>query len=117
MMDKMMEQRAARDGCGCPLSTVRCCHFDGQVLVLTNDDPANDMVGHTCSGGWRPFTDIGYGLHLVPEGLVPCARTAECPAMLLPGPCKLCLEFGLDDLPAALAEFARCEAELLGREA
>ncbi len=85
-----------------------CVHWGGKLLTLSSDDELRS--GHTCGGGESPFTGRAYGIHLTEDKLLTCDRTSDCPAMVQPYPCTLCLKF--ENLSEARAEFARC-AELL----
>ncbi|KKL45160.1 hypothetical protein LCGC14_2358470 [marine sediment metagenome] len=105
----MAERSTTERECGCPPAIIMCVHWDGKLLGLASDDELRS--GHTCGGGWRPFTGQGYGIHLTEDKLLTCARTADCPAMVLPYPCTLCLEF--ENLSEAQAEFARREQQLM----
>ena len=107
----------SRDGCDCPPATVLCAHLpDGRVLRLTDDRVSSQHLhGHTCGGGWRPFTDDGYGLHLTRTGdLGVCDKGEDCPAIVLPWPCDLCLELG-QDFAEAERRFRQHEAALVAQ--
>lgn len=106
-----MADRDPRQECGCPPAIMMCVHWDGKLLVLASDDELRS--GHTCGGGWGPFTGLGYGIHLTEDKHITCDRTPDCPAMVLPYPCSLCLEF--DNEAEARTELDR-RAELLRLE-
>ena len=100
---------AKRDGCGCPSYVLFCVHFTEQRLILEN--ATETQLGHTCRGGGVPFDDRAeYQLHLTVDEWVSCDRTSDCPAVVSPYPCCLCL--GFDGLPSAEAAFDE-QAELL----
>jgi hypothetical protein len=99
------DPRAERE-CGCPPWVIRCAHWDGQVLVLS------DEAGHQTGCG---FCDGNTGPQVFqmrePWSTCPyCAGPAIYPWQVQFASCQ-------DDLPAAEAEFHHREAALLGREA
>lgn len=96
--------------CTCGDHVVQCAHWDGDVLVLVNDD--DTMGGHTCGGGETPFDRQGYSIHLGRRG--DCQRAPDCPAITIHN-CRVCLEFG-DDETKARAEFGVREAALVGAD-
>ena len=96
--------RAERDGCGCPAWVLRCLHWEGRILVLVDRKlvlscslAGNPQAGFAC---W----DLA---HFASKQRC-CGRHY---ALLDRRNFKA---YGID-LPAAEAEFARRERQLLGR--
>ena len=97
-----------RDGCGCPPWVIRCVHWEGQILLLQDGSTAE---ASPCCNGVRPAPVWWIG-----------AIAGDWSA------CEVCGDasyfarqkvFALPafiDFDAALAEFRRREALLLGRE-
>ncbi len=101
------EQRARRDGCGCPPRVVQCAHWDGRVLYLLDY-----ALPGRCNCG---------SLWLERGG----QRFAVFSADEVPGRCHWCFGPTLysydaihslsNDLPSALRAFAAAEAALIQR--
>jgi hypothetical protein len=101
--------RAERDGCGCP-PWVRCVHFEGVILGMSERDKISLPGCPLCRGG-KEHALSGFGVHTFREPLQRCACG-------YPGwfdSQEIGASAGFDNLPAAEAEFRRREAALLGK--
>lgn len=88
----------------CPPWAVRCAHFGGRLLTLS-DIRIYGTSRAECSHA--DHSSKHYSVAFVGEQMCACGVRA------LAGPGKILLT---NDRAAAEAEFARCEAHLLGRE-
>lgn len=100
------DARAQRDGCGCPDFVLRCGHWDGQVLRLVGNSAAKLLHDPRCRCQlFGPNYTVADGGQLGPA-MCGCDMENFWNAS---GGTRF------DTLPAAEAEFARRERELLGR--
>jgi hypothetical protein len=110
VMPRPNGHRAERDGCACP-PWVRCIHFDGVILGLSERDKIS-LPGCSDCGGGKERTNVAFGVHTFREPVQHCpcgypgwlSSQVVTPSMSFP------------DLPAAEAEFRRREAAMLRRE-
>ena len=102
---------AARDGCACPPWIVRCAHWGGRILIFIDNEAVPTRYAH-CS---NPSHDLTYSGQ--PYGVGSILKWVTIPGCgCLGWPSASLQQFYSGRGPAAaVAEFYRQEAKLLGR--
>lgn len=102
---------AERDGCGCPPWVVRCVHFSGMLLAIT--DASKDDDSKRCDFCLGPAS-VGFGVYVLSAPPVSCPSCGLESAWYLEPYEVFARRYA--QFEEAEAEFYRREADLLGRE-